>query len=98
MAKFQEVDIANRQEVLDYFANQLQSEWDRIASDLLAGPNGELDESATMDRDEVFDVCLNCYMGQHLEDWTLLNLWRTEDSKFQEDLKMQAFKYEKWGW
>ena len=93
-----DVDISNRQEVLDHLAGELQNEWDRIAPDLLAGPNGELDESATMQRDEVYEVCLDCYLGQNPEEWELFNLWRKDDPKFNEDLKMSAFKYETWGW
>jgi len=80
-------------------AIELGDEWERIGYDILTeGGMKHIEESEAMSRNEVFNISMDTYAGQNLEKYELISLWRHEDPKFEEDLKMKAFPEENWGW
>ena len=98
MYSIEELDISDRQKVLDFFVYGLQREWDRIAGDVLVDDNGVHNESITKQKDEVVEITVDCYVGMHPTESVLWSIWTSEDPNFKTDVINKAFPYETYGW
>lgn len=101
MNDWENLDIADREKVLEFFAENIEDTWDKHAEDILVDDYGCHDESIEKSRDDVFEISVDLYFGTIPgggEELELYWLWEKEDPAFAEDLKMKAFPHSVYGW